>query len=147
MYKEYTQKIIENGSKEGMILLNELFNEAMEHIINCDSKMCKDIESKLYEYVYGKKVNEEMAKKWVENMKPVGEHWNIEQIQSAIQSLGYNVDVIDFYAVVNMIYNDFNNLVKDNEEMCLKMAYDWLDDEDAVSDKLYEYYKHIPKKD
>lgn len=33
------------------------------------------------------------------------------------------------------------------EEMALKMAYMWLNDEDSVKDKLYEYYKYIPKED
>ena len=58
-----------------------------------------------------------------------------------------NFNDIDFYVVANMMYNDYYDLVKDNEELALKMAYMWLNDEDSVKDKLYEYYKHIPKED
>ena len=52
---------------------------------------------------------------------------------------------IDFYVVANMIYNDYFDLVRDNEELALKMAKDWLSDEDAKENKLYCYWKHIAK--
>ena len=37
--------------------------------------------------------------------------------------------------------------IKDDEELALKMAYDWLDDADSVENKLYEYWKYIAKRD
>ena len=46
-----------------------------------------------------------------------------------------------------MTYNDYYNIVKDDEELALKFAYDWIKDEDAKDNKLYEYWKHVIKKD
>ena len=87
-----------------------------------------------------------MAKKWVKDMQPAGQHWTMEETTGAMQSLNYNVNPIDFYVVANMMYNDYYNLVKEDEELALKLAYDWLNDEDAIEDKLYCYWKNIVKK-
>ena len=95
----------------------------------------------------GKVLTEEMAYKWVENMKPKGEHWTIEETTNAMKEMGYNLNSMDFYVVANMMYNDYYDLVKDNEELALKMAYMWLNDEDSVKDKLYEYYKYVAEED
>ena len=74
----------------------------------------KKYKMELYEIAYGKKISEEMGKKWVKEMKPEGEHWTIEQTTEAMQKMGYNFDAIDFYVVANMMYNDYNDMVKDN---------------------------------
>ena len=63
-----------------------------------------------------------------------------------MQTLGYNIDMVDFYVVANMMMNDYNDLLEEDEELALRMAYDWLNDEDAKDNKLYCYWKHIIKK-
>lgn len=78
-----------------------------------------------------------MAKEWVSNMQPKHEHWTYDETTGAMQSMGYNCDKIDYYIVSNMMYNDHYDIVKDDEELALKMAYHWLKDEDAY---------HNPKK-
>ena len=88
-----------------------------------------------------------MAEEWVSNMKPKHEHWTIEETTNAMQKMGYSCDKIEFYVVANMTYNDYYNIVKDDEELALRLAYDWIKDEDAKDNKLYEYWKHIIKKD
>ena len=62
-----------------------------------------------------------------------------------MQSLGYNLDKIDFFVTSNMMKNDYHDLVRDDDELALKMAKDWLEDTDAVDNKLYEYWKYIAK--
>ena len=105
----------------------------------------KKYKSELYELAYGKKLTEDMAKKWVEEMKPVGQHWTMEETTNAMGSLGYGFDTIDFYVVANMMYNDYNDLTKEDESLALKLAKDWLEDVDAKDNKLYCYWKHIIK--
>lgn len=78
-------------------------------------------------------------------MQPIGIHWTIEETTNAMQSLGYNFDSVDFFVVANMMYNDYYDLVKDDETLALKLVKDWLDDKDAKEDKLYCYWKHIIK--
>lgn len=71
----------------------------------------------------------------------------IPVVEEIMKQMGYNLNNIDFYVVANMMYNDYYDLVKEDEELALKLSYMWLNDEDSVKDKLYEYYKHIPKED
>ena len=44
----------------------------------------------------GKEISEDMADKWVKDMKPVGLHWTMEETTNAMQSLGYNFDKVVF---------------------------------------------------
>lgn len=146
MIREYLDKIGETKEVEKMERLGDMLEELIYGLKDSHKEEYEEYNDELYELAYGKKINKEAATKWVNDMKPIGEHWNIEQTTSAKDSLGYNLDNIDFYVVANMMYNDYNDLVKDNEEMALKLAYDWLNDEDAKDDKLYCYWKHIIKK-
>lgn len=147
MIKEYIAKIIENGKQADMEKLSEIFDDAIcefkkdNHDLYEHYKMC------LYEMAYGGKIDEEMAKKWVKDMQPIGLHWTLEETTSAMKQLGYDCDKVSYFITANMMYNDYYNIVKDNEEIALKMAYDFLDDEDAVENKLFKYYKYIVKKD
>lgn len=145
--REYIKKIVDNGKQEDMEELSEMLEDTIYKLKETDPKCYKKYKMKLYEMAYGKVLTEKMAYNWVQEMKPKHEHWTIEETTSAMTSLGYNCNKIDYYVVANMMYNDYYNLVKDDEELALKMAYMWLDDEDAVKDKLYEYYRHIPKED
>lgn len=121
-------------------------------------KYLEEMEAKLNEQYVAKNVNgttaspksaisDQMAYDWVHNMKPEHEHWTLDDTTSAMRKMGYNCDRLEFYVVANMMYNDFYDVVKDNQELALSMAYLWLNDEDAKEGKLYNYYKNIPKRD
>ena len=138
---------IDYNKPENKSKMDELFIELLDDAMEYDKEMYDYAKCELYELAYGKKLHEEMAEEWVKSMQPKGEHWNIGATTEAMQSLGYNLDKVDFYVVANMMYNDYYDLVKDDETLALKLANDWLDDEDAVKDKLYEYWKHIIKRD
>lgn len=143
MHKKYLKNInFEHHREKIEDIIDMLMCEAKDK----EEKLYNHIEMELYELAYGKKISEEMAEHWVQKMKPNGKHWNIDETNNAMYSLGYNLDQIDFFVVSNMIYNDYYNLVKENEELALKMAEDWLKDTDAKDDKLYNYWKYIAKK-
>ena len=127
--------------------MNELFIELLDDAMEYDKEMYDYAKCELYELAYGKKLNEEMAEEWVKDMQPMGKHWTMDETTEAMKSLGYNCDIIDYFVVANMMYNDYYNLVKEDETMALKLAYDWLDDEDAKENKLYDYWKYIVKRD
>ena len=143
MHKMYLKEINFDRYKEHLIdVMDMLICNAKE----TDRELYNHIESLLYEMAYGKKINKEMADEWVRNMKPRGQHWTMDETTSARHSLGYGLDEVDFYVVSNMMFNDYFDLVKDNENMALEMAEDWLKDEDSKDYKLYEYWKYIAKK-
>lgn len=145
--RDYINKIVINGKQDDMEELSNMLDDLICDLKEEKPKLYKKYKDELYEIANGKILNEEMAYKWVNNMKPVGEHWPIEETTNAMKQMGYNLNNIDFYVVANMMYNDYYDLVKEDEELALKLSYMWLNDEDSVKDKLYEYYKYIPKED
>ena len=145
MIRKYIDKIGESKDVEKMEELGDMLEDLIVSLKDAHHEEYEEYKNELYEMAYGKKINKDMAVEWVSSMKPVGEHWTIEQTTGAKEGLGYNVDDIDFYVVSNMAYNDYNDLVKDNEELALRIANDWLNDEDATENKLYCYWKHIIK--
>lgn len=126
--------------------IEDIIDMLMCEVKDKEEKLYNHIEMELYEMAYGKKISEEMANEWVQRMKPIGKHWNMEETTNAMYSLGYSLDQIDFFVVANMMYNDYYNLVKEEETLALKMAEDWLKDVDAKEDKLYNYWKHVIKR-
>ena len=145
--RDYINKIVINGKQDDMEELSNMLDDLICDLKEEKPKLYKKYKDKLYEMANGKVLTEEMAYKWVNNMKPVGEHWTIEETTNAMKQMGYNLNNIDFFVVANMMYNDYYDLVKEDEELALKLSYMWLNDEDSVKDKLYEYYKYIPKED
>ena len=145
MIRKYIDKIADNGKIEDMNELGDMLSEVIYEMKDAHPEEYHEYKMELYEMAYGKKINEEMAEKWVKEMNPIGMHWTKEETTNAMQSLGYNVDTTDFFVVANMMYNDYYDLAKEDETLALKLAYDWLRDEDAKEDKLYCYWKHIVK--
>lgn len=144
--KEYIKKIVAKGKQEDMEELSDILDEAIIKLKVTDEKCYDKYKMKLYEMANGKVLTEDMAKDWVMKMKPVAQHWTMEQTTTAMQKLGYNLEPLKYYVVANMMYNDYYNIVKDNEELALKLAKDWLSDTDAKESKLYEYWKYIIKR-
>lgn len=145
MIRKYIEKIGEKRNVEDMETLGDMLADLIEDMKEEHYDLYKDYKLDLYEMAYGKKISEDMADKWVKEMKPVGIHWTMEETTNAMNDLGYSFNEIDFYVVANMMYNDYYNLVKEDETLALKLASDWLNDEDAKEDKLYCYWKHVIK--
>ena len=145
MIRKYIEKIGENRNVEDMYKLGDMLAEIIYETKESHPDIYHKYKLELYEMAYGKTLSDEMAEKWVKDMKPAGLHWTMEETTSAMSSLNYNLDKIDFFVVANMMYNDYFDLVKDDETLALKMAYDWLNDVDASDDKLYCYWKYIAK--
>ena len=127
--------------------LGEILSEIIYFMKENHQEIYEKYKIELYEMAFGKKISEEMAENWVKSMKPVGLHWTIEETTNAMQSLGYNMNRVDFFVVANMMYNDYFDIVKEDEEIALRLARDWLNDVDSIDDKLYCYWKNIVKKD
>ena len=146
MIKQYIEKISESKDTNKMNRLGDMLEELIYALKDVKHDEYEAFRDELYELAYGKKISEEMAKKWVNSMKPVGQYWTMEQTTSVLQGSGYNLNPIDFYVTSNMMMNDYNNLTKEDEELAIEMAYDWLNDVDAKENKLYCYWKHIVKR-
>ena len=91
----------------------------------------------------------EVAKKWVRSMYPGGEHWTMEQTSALLKQRGYHHKPEEWYAIMNSLYSDYvATMVKynaDRPEIWADLAHDWLDDKDAVDNKVEEYYERVVK--
>ena len=146
MIRKYIEKIGENRKVEDMQKLGDMLAEIIYQTKESHHELYEKYKMELYELAYGKVINEEMAHDWVKSMQPAGMHWTMQETTEAMKSLGYDLNDIEFYVVANMMYNDYFDIVKPNEELALRLAYDWLKDEDAKEHKLYRYWKNIIKR-
>jgi hypothetical protein len=135
------QKIIDDGRIEDMHKLSDILEDSLEMLEKYDKECYKKYEIELYKMAYGQNLSKEMAVEIVHNMRPTGERWAIEETQEIQKQFGLeNINSIDFYAVLNMAYNDYKNLFKDNLEMYVTYTDDFINDEDARPHKVFHYF-------
>lgn len=141
--KTYIKRILDSTDEHKKEEIMELICELMEEL---DKDDYEEIERRLYEISEGKVLNEEIARKLIEKMKPYGKKWEINETEEVRKSYGYeDIRPVDFWIVMNSAFNDYNELFKDNVEWYAKFSKDFIKDEDAVEDKVYYYFVMIPR--
>lgn len=145
--KEMLTKIIEKGNIEDMYKLNDMLDDLICDLKEQKPKLYKEYKKELYELAYGNIILEDKAIEIVNNMKPYGEHYTIENSKEIKSEYSMKHSVSDIYLVINSLYNDYCDLIGDNDEMYIKMTKLWLNDTDSVEDKVYVYFTEIPKED
>lgn len=145
--KEMLTKIIDKGNIEDMYKLNDMLDDLICDLKEQKPKLYKEYKKELYELAYGNVILEDKAIEIVENMRPYGEHYTIEDAKEIKQEYSMKNNASDIYLVVNSLYNDYHDLLDDNDEMYAKMTKLWLNDADSVEDKTYIYFSEIPKED
>ena len=146
--KEYIAKIIVNGDQKDMEELSEMLDESIMKLKIYDPECYKKYKTKLLGMAYNYKFYEEMAKEIFENMKPLSEVWDLNTTNSVKAEYGINANDYDFYIVMNSMINDYNEVIdKDDIETYAKMSNAFINDEDAVKNKVWKYYTTIVKED
>lgn len=140
--KEYMKKILtlDDNKKEEML---ELVCEMMDDLKEKDAE---EYERKIYEISEGKILNEDKARYLIEKMKPFGKKWELNETEDVRNSYGFgDLRPVDFWITMNSAFNDYNDLFRDNVEWYAKFSKDFIQDEDAVDEKVYYYFTMIPK--
>lgn len=104
-------------------------------------------------YAENGEFTEHMAKEWTARMKngdgTTGAHWPMEQVKQLMQQRGINADPAEFFAVLNSVYSDYYTVAKKhnvhNIDFYIDIAKAWLEDKDAVPDKVAAYYECVVK--
>lgn len=95
-----------------------------------------------------------MAMRWVNGMQnadgTTGAHWTMDQVRQLLQQKGVQADPLKMWVAMNAEYSDMVNVYRkysmDRLEVYLDAALArWIDDKDAVEDKLASYYRYIVK--
>lgn len=98
-----------------------------------------------------KGMDRRMAEEWTESMRnadgSTGPHWSMDQTKQVMEKRQVECDPIEFYVTMNMLYSDYSKVVKahgiTSVDFYADMAKAFLEDEDAVEDKLMMYYRYI----
>lgn len=139
--KEYIRKIVDDGSIEEMYNLSDMLDELAHTVKQFDEDLYKKYKMKLYVMAYGDVLTESLAKEIVSEMRPYGEKFSIEESRDIQDRFGMNnIREWDYYAVLNMAYNDYRNLFNDNIEMYAIFTRDFIEDEDGKKGKVLKYF-------
>ncbi len=99
------------------------------------------------------KMDKKQAENWTRHMKnedgSTGAKWTFEEVKKVMQQNNVDCDPVEFYATMNMLYSDYGKVFKKHDvatmQFYVDMAKAFLDDEDAVKNKLEQYYRYVVK--
>lgn len=141
------KKIVDTGTNEDMHKLSDILEDTLERMQEENPEEYKKYEMQLYKMAYGCNLNREMADEIVRNMQPNGMRWSIDETRNLQNQYGLgHIKDTDFYVVMNSAYNDYRDLFNDNVEDYMKFTLDFIQDEDAVNDKVFVYFTTILRK-
>lgn len=140
------QRIVDDGDRKEMEELSDILTEVVDLIKKYDEDCYREYKMKLFKMAYGDHITEELAIDIVNNMKPAGMRWDINETEQIQRDYGYdNIDSVDFFLVLNQGYNDYREVFGDNLETYIKYTKAFICDEDAIKDKVTTYFLVIPK--
>jgi hypothetical protein len=91
---------------------------------------------------------EEDAREWAKSMNPPP-RWTMDQTTQVMNQQGYYHKPWEFWIVMNMLFSDYGRTAAkygmDKPEVWAAMAHDFIDDGDAVKDKVGRYWRDIVK--
>lgn len=93
----------------------------------------------------------EVAMDWMDELENAdgsrGAHWTMAQTKEVQEKKGIRLDPVEFFAAMNMMYSDYCKIAKrynvNTSDFYASMAKAFLEDKDAVPDKLMKYYECI----
>lgn len=92
------------------------------------------------------------AEKWTRQMDKddggKGPHWSIEQVKQVMAQKGITLDPWEFYAALNAMFSDFGKVLKkygvgDKLDLYVDMAKAFIEDPDAMPDKMARYFQYV----
>ena len=119
--------------------LGDIFSDVMSELKEYNKEDYMEYKHKLCGMAYNYQIDEYMAHEIVEDMKPFGEYWNMETIQSVIGNDTHRL--CDMYVVMNSLVNDYQGVINPDEvDIYIKMAHAWIDDVDGKENKIWWYF-------
>lgn len=101
----------------------------------------------------------EKAERWVKSMcnedpeREEGECWTLEEVKGIARKMGMPAEgkkLIEFYAAINAMYSDYYKVAEKfdlvEDDFFAELAKAFIEDKDAVQDKVAAYYEYIVEK-
>ena len=136
--KEYINMIVEHGKKEDMDCLSDMLVALMYELKDTNHTEYKEYKKKIIGMAYDHKITKELAKEIVEDMKPKGEYWSMDDIRGVVGELP---NLPDVYVVMNSLVNDYGEVISPEEvEKYVAMTNAWINDSDGHENKTWWYF-------
>ena len=144
--EHYIRKIVDEGNRREMEELSDMLVEVVDLIKKYDEDCYKEYVMRLYKMANGNELTREVAQEIVRKMQPTGERWSMQDIQQIQRNYGMeHIKPEDFYVVMNQGYNDFREIFGENIDHYVRYTEAFVNDEDAVADKVFLYFMTIPR--
>lgn len=121
----------------------EAIAEALKALKSCNTSAYNHAVDSFKELAYS--IPLEDAEQIVRHMEPKGQCWSYNQIKDFITSQGITENCVNWYLVMNMVYNDYYNTAKaynlhNDTEFYFSLAKDFIFDQDAEPFKVEKYF-------
>lgn len=102
----------------------------------------------------GERLTRQMADEWMEDLEnedgTTGPHWTMEKAQTIKDQSGVGGSSLEFWVALNATYSDLCRVLKKYNINTIDAYVDfakalWLEDKDAVGDKLAAYHEYVSR--
>ena len=139
-YCELMTKLIDKGVGDEVWTISE---DMLNKLARKDPMMFDEYIDKLEHLAY--RIPKDEAERIVRAMRPKGQYWSYTQVMDLVKSKGVTGDWVNWYLVMNMVYNDFCATAKhfglqNDVEFFYHLAKDFIEDPDAKPMKVEKYF-------
>lgn len=139
-YCELMTKLIDKGVGDEVWTISE---DMLNKLSRKDPMMFDEYIDKLERLAY--RIPKDEAERIVRAMRPKGQYWSYTQVMDLVKSKGVTSDWVNWYLVMNMVYNDFCATAKhfglqNDVEFFYHLAKDFIEDPDAKPMKVEKYF-------
>lgn len=139
-YCDLMTKVLDKGVDDEVWTVSE---DMLNKLSRKDPALYSEFIEQLEHLAY--RIPKDEAEQIVRNMRPKGQYWTYSQVMDLIKSKGITGDWINWYLVMNMVYNDFCGTAKaygmqNDTEFYYHLAKDFIEDPDAKPMKVEKYF-------
>lgn len=120
-----------------------MFSDLISDVRDKNPELASKYLDELEDYIYSISIEE--AQSIVKEMKPIGEKYSYEIVESTLANRELEEsDIIDYYLVMNMFYNDYKTVLDkynmNSKEIITEFTTAFIEDEDAPKYKTEKYF-------
>lgn len=139
-YCKLIMKAVEKGYGEDAWRVAE---DMMDKLERKAPDLYEDTMEELERLAY--KISREEAEQIVRSMRPKGQYWSYNQVMEVVKSKGITSCYVNWYLVMNMVYNDYCSTAKmyglqNDVDFFFSLAKDFIEDPDAKPMKVERYF-------
>lgn len=139
-YCELVKKAIAKGYEDEAWAV---MDETLEKMKRKNPDLYDDVMDALECLAY--KIPMDEAVQIVKEMRPKGQNWSYQQVKDWCHEKGVDKDIINWYLVLNMMYNDYYGTAKhfgheDDDVFYWCLAKNFIEDPDAKPFKVEKYF-------